>query len=112
MAYFLELRPGTEPQMLEVPDGKLSREQVCAIAGGEYTVVRTYVSDLVLILCGEGSEDENELATDMLSITDNSVIRGRALLAKDAGNKVAGLSDERVAYWVRKRSENSPSVTA
>ena len=105
MSYMIKLRPGAEPQMLEVPDGKLSREQVCAIAGEEHTVVRTFVADLVLILCGEGSEDENELATEMLSVSDNSVIRGRALLAKDAGNKVTGLSDERAEYWMRNLKE-------
>lgn len=105
MSYIIELRPGAEPQMLEVPDGKLSREQVRDIAGEEYTVVRTFVSDLVLILCGEGSEDENELATDMLSIADNNVIRGRALLVKDAGNKVAGLTSERADYWMRSLKE-------
>ena len=105
MSYMIALRPGAEPELREVPDGKLSREQVREIADEEYTVVRTFVSDLVLILCGEGSEDENELATDMLSVADNSVIRGRALLAKDAGNKVTGLSDERAAYWMRNLKE-------
>lgn len=104
-ACMIDLRPGIEPQMLEVPDGKLSREQVREIVGDEYTVVPTFVSGLVLLLCGEAEEGENALATDMLSVTENCVIHGRALLARVVRNRVTGLPYDRAAYWMQNLKE-------
>lgn len=105
MAYLIDLRPGEEPMLVECADGGLSREQVRELAGGDYVVVPTYITDLVLLLCGEGSEDENEIATDMLSATDTSVVRGRAFLARAVKNRVTGLTRERAEYGVRNLKE-------
>lgn len=103
MAFLIELRPGEEPMLVECEDGGFNRERVRELAGGDYVVVP--ITDLVLLLCGEGSEDENELATDMLSATDTSVVRGRAFLARAVKNRVTGLTRERAEYWVRNLKE-------
>lgn len=105
MAFLIELRPGAEPVMVECADGGLTREQVREIAGGDYVVVPTYIADMVLLLCGEAEEGENVLATDMLSVTNNDVIYGRALLARVVKNRVEGLVPERAEYWMRSLKE-------
>lgn len=105
MAFLIELRPNREPIMVECADGGLTREQVRELAGGDYVVVPTYITDLVLLLCGEAEEGENVLATEMLSVTNNDVIYGRALLARVVKNRVAGLVPERAEYWMRNLKE-------
>lgn len=105
MAFLIELRPNAEPTLVECADGGFTREQAREIMGGDYMVVPTYVADLVLLLCGEAEEGENVLATEMLSVTNNDVIYGRALLARVVKNRVAGLAPERAEYWMRNLKE-------
>lgn len=105
MAFLIDLRPGEEPMLVECADGGFTREQVREIAGGDYVAVPTYITDLVLLLCGEAEEGENVLATEMLSVTNNDVIYGRALLARVVKNRVTGLARDRAEHWMRQLKE-------
>lgn len=98
MAYMIKVNPQREINLLSCRDGGLTGDEVRELVGERYTVVPTRALDLVMILYGDNTE-ENELATDIMN---DQPVAGCALIARVRQGKIAGMALERAGRLMQK----------